>query len=128
MSSFIPLAERFAEKTREKRELQAQVDKVNKELTEMERELIAVHELSGIGSSVKLGEGGTLIISEKTDAKKTDLDALIRWFDMHNMSEMAPRTVNHNSLGALVRERIENEEPIPEGCEVVRYKKVTWRK
>lgn len=127
-SSFILMAEQFAEKTREKRDLEAQLADVKKELADLERHIVAVHELSGIGSSVKLAEGGTLIVSEKTDAKKTDTDALIRWFDRHNMSEMAPRTVNANSLGALVRERLENEEAIPEGCEVRRYKKVSWKK
>lgn len=127
MSDFMEYAEEFAALTKEKREAEAAIKPLSERLHELERLMLASHEASGIGSSVKLASGGTIIVAEKTGVKKTDEAALVAWLDANGMADFAKRSVNTNSLGALVRERLEKFEAVPDGCEATHYRTVTYR-
>ena len=127
MPEFMELAEEFAALTKQKREAEASIDPINARLAELQSAMLAAHEASGIGSSVKLRGGGTIIVAEKTGVKKTDEPALVAWLDANGLADVAKRSVNTNTLGALVRERLEKFEPLPPGCEATHYKVVTFR-
>ena len=125
---FMQLAEQFAAQTRIKREHEEELKAVNEALDAIESRMLAKHEASGIGSSVKLASGGTIIVAEKLGVKKTDEQRLVSWLDEHGLGDFAKRSVNTNSLAALCRERAEKFEPMPEGVEVSGYKQVSYRK
>lgn len=126
-NDFMMFAEEFADLHRQKREIESSLEPIQKRINELQGVLLQAHETSGIGSSVKLASGGTIVISEKTGVKKTDEAALLAWLDANGMGELAKRSVNTNSLGALVRERLDRFEAAPDGCEATHYKTVTFR-
>lgn len=122
------VAEDFAALTQRKRREEEELGAINEELRSLEGELLALHPTSGVGSSVNLASGGTLIVASKMSAKKTDEDALVKWLDGNGLADFAKRSVNTNSLSALCRERAEKGEPIPDGVELASFKQVSWRK
>ncbi len=128
MSDFMALAEKFAEFTVAKRDLETQVKNINVALDELERAMLQAHEASGIGSSVKLASGGTIIVAEKTGVRKLDEGALVQWLDANGLSDFAKRNVNTNSLAALCRERAGKNEAAPDGVEVFGFRQVSYRK
>lgn len=135
---FMQLAEQFAAQTRIKREHEEELKAVNEALDAIESRMLAKHEASGIGSSVKLASGGTIIVKEATGFKGSilgpdgkyhfDMDEIVKWLDENNLSEFARRQANYRSLTALFRERLEKFEPLPDCVEAKGFKQVVWTK
>lgn len=127
MQDFMKLADEFAALVREQRRLKDLLRETNEKLSGLEDEMLALHGVSGVGSSVKLASGGTLVISERMSVEKADDDAILAWLDNNGMGETARRSINAQTLAALCRERAERCEPMPDGVKIGSYKQITWR-
>lgn len=127
MQDFMRLAGDFAALTREQRRLKDMLRETGEKLSRLEDEMLALHGVSGVGSSVKLASGGTLIISERMSVEKSDDGAILAWLDANGMGETARRSINTQTLAAICRERAERCEPMPDGVKIGSFKQITWR-
>lgn len=127
MQDFMKLADEFAALVREQRRLKDLLRETNGKIAALEDEMLALHGVSGVGSSVRLASGGTLIISEKMAVEKSDDGAILAWLDANGMGDIARRNINAQTLAALCRERAERCEPMPDGVRIGSFKQITWR-
>lgn len=101
------LRDRFTEKTREKRELEAKLREVQDELNGIMPLLIDNLAENGV-QSVKGMSGETVYLIRQTFAKPIDAEQLCQALERAGYGDIVTRGVHHKTLNAFVKE-FENE-------------------
>lgn len=98
-----PAIVRFKEKTRQKRELEAQVKELNAEIAAAQEQAINAMLESGV-TSVKV-DGATIYISSQVSASPADGDEerMCNALEMLEWGDIVKRTVNRNTLASFVK-------------------------
>lgn len=110
MTSMQPmeLAAELVNKTREKRDLDARLDAVKKEIAGLEARILDAMEAGDLPMSFKLGRS-TVFYRSDVRASAKDHAQLTEVLKSLGLTEYLPKTVNSNSISAYVREHINDE-------------------
>lgn len=123
---FIDLCKRYAALRDEIAELDAQASVLREEADRLQREIIAQHAASGLGSSFRLENGAQIILSDVVTAKAVDKDAVTQWFIDRGLRDML--SVNHQTLTAFCKEEAARCAPLPTGVELNTHKRLNYRR
>lgn len=108
-----------------KEELEKELSDVNLNLEATQQILAERFENEGT-QSIRLSSGELFYLEEVPYTQVKDKHAVNNWFETNNMKEMF--SVNWNSLNALVKERLQSGQPLPEGVDVFMKTTVKMRK
>lgn len=121
----VEIAKQYAFLKVEKDRLEDELKAINLQLEA--RNAVLVERLENDGTqSFKLETGENFYLSDEPYAQVRDKVRLNDWFSENGMDEL--RTVNWQTLSAIVKERLERGDQLPEGCEVFLKTKVVMRR
>lgn len=103
---------RFADLTKEKRELEARVRGISKELADIKEK--ALEEMAESGLTSAPFEDMIVYASHEVRAKVADRDAACLALQRAGFEDLIQTTVNLNTLHALIREMHKEGEELPE--------------
>ena len=119
------LGREFSNLKFEKEKLEDELKAINLQLEARNSLLFEMFEASRI-SSLKLNTGETLYIKDEPYAQLVDKTRVNDWFIENEMDEL--RSVNWQTLNAVVKERLEKGETLPEGVEVYMKSQIVMRR
>lgn len=109
------LAHRLRQIVDRKEQLEQEKKDLNGEMEQVEQELKKQMDDQDV-SSLKLDGVGTIYMTPVfyVRANKENLPQLISWLDNRNLGELAPRSVNYNTLQSNYKEWLKNNQPLPD--------------
>lgn len=121
----VDFADFIGKNIRRKEELEEELKEINLNIEAAQQILVDRFENDGM-QSLRLSTGELFYLHEEPYSKVEDKALVNNWFEENNMGEM--RTVNWQSLNAIVKERLEHSQPVPEGVSVFMKTVVKMRK
>ena len=103
----------IAEKRQYKAELEAEVKVLNKDLKDLNAQVLATFDARGI-TKMSVTGAGLFYVQSRPYPSVSNLPAFLNWLDSHNMGEIARRTVNFQTLRSWWKERMESGAELPD--------------
>ena len=110
-----------------KENIEEQLKKTNGEIDEASTKLADLMETQGV-DSFKVAGVGSVYIQTLNRPTVVDKDALIVWLDSRGMSDCAPRSCHHKKLESIVKELLEDSQPLPACLNVFQQKRALIRR
>jgi len=110
----------------EKAAADTELTRINAEIRQVESDVISKMQESGF-DSMKMN-GATFSTAEKLTATKTDSEALFDWLEGNGYEGAVKRNVHHMTLNSIVKEVMEQQGVVPDGCELHTFTALSVRK
>jgi len=117
MGSFEKRLERFGKLRREKDTLEEKLKKINEDLESLNEALVLEFESRNLQNIMIKGLGKFVLYSSAYPQMKNP-ELCHKWLRDKGFGDMIKEVVHPQTLGAFVRDRLEENQPLPEGVEV----------
>lgn len=127
LSDLKPLCAEYASKKKDKDQLEAELTKLNTELSELSDELVTKFGRHGL-TSAKMEGLGVFFVAHTARPKVVDEDMLFKDLRRRKLGEVIKETVHSQTLASLLKEERDNGKPDFAGIEVFEQSQIRLRK